>query len=493
MTGTEDAGRAARTAPAERGRTVVADRAVRRIAERAAAETDLAGRRVRVTHGTAAVRGDRAAFSLDVRLPYPAVLGESGERVRGRTVDRVAELSGLTVRGATVRVQSLSADRTTPLPSPAPEDAPPGGRARRPWSARRIPAALVALVAAGVCALLLYDVLSVHLAGRRPAGPRTDAVDWLATHGPGDTGVVAGGAVAAVLGAWLLCLALTPGLRGVLPMAPVPGRHVRRAVLDRTAAAELVRDAASAVPGVTHVRVRCGRRRVRLRARLAFGDRPTARAALRTTTDTTLTTLGLARPLKPRLTLRPTPHWHPPTTDGPPGAPASGSAGVEAVRGVAAPGGSASGDRSPWAKAPGREGTAPDASVSGPGAPVPSEATGDRAGSGSAGVEAVPGGSSPGDRAPSVKTAGREGTAPDASASGPGVPVPSEVTGDRAGSGSAGVEEVPGGSSPGDRAPSVKDQGRGAAAPKRPAPLGEDEPGAGEHPAQGHGTEENHS
>ncbi|MFI0831729.1 DUF6286 domain-containing Asp23/Gls24 family envelope stress response protein [Streptomyces sp. NPDC021140] len=401
MTGTEAAGRAARTAPAERGRTVVADRAVRRIAERAAAETDLGGRRVRVTHGTATVRGDRAEVSVDVRLPYPTVLGESGERVRGRTADRVAELSGLTVRAATVRVQSLSADRAAPLPSPAHEDGPPGGRAPRPWSARRTPAALVALAASGACALLLYDVLSVHLADRRPAGPRTDAVDWLATHGPGDTGVVAGGAVAAVLGAWLLCLALTPGRRGVLPMAPVPGRQGQRAVLDRTAAAELVRDAASAVPGVAHVRVRCGRRRVRLRARLAFGDRPTARTALRTTTDATLTTLGLPRRLEPRITLRPTPHWRPPgptapnppeTTGGPAGATGPGWAGVEAARGPAAPGRASAPDGPPSAKVPGP----------GERAPSPRDTTGAPA--------RVGGSGSDGGKAP-----GRGATAPDAS------------------------------------------------------------------------------
>ncbi|MYS53363.1 DEAD/DEAH box helicase, partial [Streptomyces sp. SID6013] len=92
----------------------VADRAVRRIAERAAAETDLAGRRARVTHGSAVVHGRRADVSVDVRLPYPAVLGEAGEKVRGRMADRVAELSGLTVREATVRVQSLSPDRAAP-------------------------------------------------------------------------------------------------------------------------------------------------------------------------------------------------------------------------------------------------------------------------------------------------------------------------------------------------------------------------------------------
>ncbi|MFI0575039.1 DUF6286 domain-containing Asp23/Gls24 family envelope stress response protein [Streptomyces tendae] len=350
MTGTPAVGGPARTAPAERGRTVVAERAVRRIAERAAAETDLAGRRARVTHGTATVQGRRADVSVDVRLPYPAVLTEAGERVRSRLSDRVAELSGLTVRAATVRVQSLSPDRAAPQQPPAHEDTPAGGRAaRRPWSPRRLPAALVALVAAAACAALLYDVLSVHLADRPPAGPRTGAVDWLAAHGPGDPVVVAAGAVAAAVGAWLLCLALTPGLRGVLPMSPVPGRHDQRAVLDRAAAAELVRDAASAVPGVTHVRVRCGRRRVRVRARLSFGDRPATRAALRTTAGATLTTLGLARPLKPRVTLRATPHWRPPGTPPTAGRPH-----------VATP---PPADRSPSAEVPGSGGTAPDRTV----------------------------------------------------------------------------------------------------------------------------------
>ncbi|MFD8064530.1 DUF6286 domain-containing Asp23/Gls24 family envelope stress response protein [Streptomyces parvulus] len=307
-------------APAERGRTVVADRAVRRIADRAAAEADLGGRRARVTDGTATVQGGRADVRVDVLLPYPAALGETGERVRGRMADRVAELSGLTVRTATVRVQALAADRAAP---PAPPDDPAGTvrGARRPWSSRRFPAALTALAAAAGCALLLYDVLAVHLAGRGPAGWRTRVVDWSASHGPGDTPVVAGGAVAAVLGAWLLWLALTPGLRGVLPMAPVPGSGPQRAVLERRAVAELVRDAVTAVPGVTDVRVRCGRRRVRVRARLGFGDRAATHGAVRAATATTLDTLGLARPLTSRAGLRPEPHWRAPGALQAPGAP----------------------------------------------------------------------------------------------------------------------------------------------------------------------------
>ncbi|WP_217244931.1 DUF6286 domain-containing Asp23/Gls24 family envelope stress response protein [Streptomyces sp. AC602_WCS936] len=299
------------TAPVDRGRTVVAERAVRRIAERSATEADLAGRRAQVAHGAATVHGRGAEVLVDVRLPYPASLGEAGERVRGRMADRVAELSGLTVRTATVRVQSLAAERAAPPPPPGDRERP-SGRARRPWSARRAPAALVSLAAAAGCAVLLTDLLSVHLAGRRPARWRTGAVDWLAAHGPGDGAVVAGGAVAAVLGAWLLWLALTPGLRGVLPMAPATGDTRQRAVLDRSAVAELLRDAAAAVPGVTDVRVRCGRRRVRLRARLGFGDRDTAHTAVRAATDTALSGLGLTRPLKPRVTLRTEPYWRPP-------------------------------------------------------------------------------------------------------------------------------------------------------------------------------------
>ncbi|MFE0207975.1 DUF6286 domain-containing Asp23/Gls24 family envelope stress response protein [Streptomyces sp. NPDC058985] len=333
-------------APAERGRTVVADRAVRRIAERAATEADLGGRRARVTHGTAAVHGRHADVRVDVRLPYPAALGETGERVRSRMADRVAELSGLTVRAATVRVQSLAADRTAPPPPPA-DGAGPSRRARRPWSARRVPAALAALVGTGVCALLLYDVLAVHAADRGPAAWRTDAVDWLATHGPGDTPVVAGGAVAAVLGVWLLWLALTPGLRGVLPMAPVPASGPQRAVLERPAVAELLRDAVTAVPGVTDVRVRCGRRRVRVRARLGFGDRTATHTAVRDATATALDGLGLTRPLKPRVTLRPEPHWRKPEATPPaqPGSPAG--EGPESRPGDGAPPRPRAGDERP--------------------------------------------------------------------------------------------------------------------------------------------------
>ncbi|MFD5288582.1 DUF6286 domain-containing Asp23/Gls24 family envelope stress response protein [Streptomyces rochei] len=304
-------GGSARTVPADRGRTVVAERAVRRIAERAAGEADLVGRHAQVAHGTAAVDGRRADVRVDVRLPYPARLGEAGERVRGRMAERVAELSGLTVRSASVRVQSLAPDRAAPS-APSVDRDRPSGRARRPWSARRVPAALVAVAAAAGCGVLLGDLLAVHLAGRRPAPWRTGVVDWPAAHGPGDGTVVAVGAVAAVLGAWLLWLALTPGLRGVLPMSPVPGHPRQRAVLDRSAVAEFVRDAAAAVPGVTDVRVRCGRRRVRLRARLGFGDRRAAHDAVRAATDTTLTALGLSRPLKLTVALRTEPHWRPP-------------------------------------------------------------------------------------------------------------------------------------------------------------------------------------
>lgn len=309
------------TAPAERGTTTVADRAVRRIAERAAGEALLPGD-VRVTHGSVSVQGRRARVAVDVALPYPAALDEAGSRIQRRVTDRTAELTGLTVPEARVRIRDLPARPAAPTTGDAaghpPQDgaatvAAPAGNTpglrtpHRTWAQRRIPVALLGLAAAAACALLLYDVVQVHAAHHAPARWRTGLVDWLAGHGPGDTAVTAGGAVAAVAGLWLLLLALSPGARKLLPMVP-PGRDLR-AALERAAVAVLVRDAVAAVPGVTRVRTRVGRHRVTVRARLGFGDRDTARREVKEAAACTLTGCGLARPLRLRTTVTPEPHW----------------------------------------------------------------------------------------------------------------------------------------------------------------------------------------
>ncbi|MWA09228.1 DUF6286 domain-containing Asp23/Gls24 family envelope stress response protein [Streptomyces sp. BA2] len=297
------------TPAAERGVTTVADRAVRRIAERAATEA-LAPGAVEVEGGSAAVRGRRARVGVTVTLPYPAVLDEAGESVRSHVAERTARLTGLTVPSARIRVRGLSrglprdqlsAGRLAPQVA-ATEAA--GIRAHRPWSQRRLPVGVLTLLAAGACGVLLYDVVSVHAAGRAPARWRVDAMEWLATHGPDSgtaTGVLAALGVFA-LGVWLLVLAVTPGRRSVLPMRPpLPGV---RAVLDRRAVAVLLRDAVAGVPGIGQVRVKVGRRTARVRAGLEFGEREGARRAVAEAAEAAAAELGLAGPLRLRVRLR---------------------------------------------------------------------------------------------------------------------------------------------------------------------------------------------
>ncbi|MFE2378723.1 DUF6286 domain-containing Asp23/Gls24 family envelope stress response protein [Streptomyces sp. NPDC059398] len=302
------------TAPAERGTLTVADRAVRRIAERAAGEALPPGD-ARVTRGSVTVQGRRAQVAVDVALPYPAPLDDAGSRIQRRVTDRTAALTGLAVPDARIHIRALPA-RTTVTSEPGdaaghqphlPNRPHHSHRPHRPWAERRIPAALLGLTAAAGCGLLLYDVVQVHAAHRAPARWRTGLLDQLAGHGPGDTVVTAVGAVAAVAGLWLLLLALTPGARRVLPMTPLsPELH---AVLERRAVAVLVRDAVAAVPGITRVRTRVGRRRVTVRARLGFGDRATARREVTEAVTGTLTRCGLARPLRPHTRVTPAPHW----------------------------------------------------------------------------------------------------------------------------------------------------------------------------------------
>ncbi|MEU8958434.1 DUF6286 domain-containing protein [Streptomyces sp. NPDC048518] len=313
------------TPAGERGSTTVADRAVRRIAEQAATEA-LAPDEVRATRSAASVRGRRARVAVTVTLPYPEVLDDAGERVRSHVADRTHRLTGLAVPSPRIRVGGLrvrGAQDAEPVPGgraveavEAAEDglgAGAGGRrVRRPWGQRRLPVGALALLAALVCGVLLYDVLAVHAAGRAPARWRVDLLRWLTTHGPDSSawpGLVAALAVL-VLGVWLLVLAVTPGLRGRLPMRePVPEL---RATLDRRAAAALVRDAVSELPGVGRVRVSVGRRVVRVRAGLTFGQLDVARRAVRDVVERTVASWGTARQPRLRVRVAPEPVWRDP-------------------------------------------------------------------------------------------------------------------------------------------------------------------------------------
>ncbi|MEV2209964.1 DUF6286 domain-containing protein [Streptomyces sp. NPDC050997] len=176
--------------------------------------------------------------------------------------------------------------------------------AHRFWSARRIPAALVALLSAAAIGLLLYDVVSVRAGGPAMRWRRRLAEE-LATRPLDDIWVIVGAAVAMALGLWLFLLAVTPGLRRLLPMRQptgIPGTGEIRAGLDRRAAALVLRDRAMQVPGVQSAQVTVGRRKVKARARAHFRDLQEVRADLDTTLGEGVSSLRLAR--QPTLAVR---------------------------------------------------------------------------------------------------------------------------------------------------------------------------------------------
>ncbi|MFG2887932.1 DUF6286 domain-containing protein [Streptomyces sp. NPDC048248] len=183
------------------------------------------------------------------------------------------------------------------------QNAPTNERHRRPWSARRVPACLAAsliLLAAGA---LLFEAIWIRT-GHGATAWWTTLTDELATRPLDNLWILAGAALAAALGLWLIILALTPGLRSQLPLrAPSDGYGRMRIVLDRKGAALLLRDAALRVPGVSTARVRVRRRRVSVLAGVRFRDTGEVKDEL---TDTIRREehdrLALARP--PRLVLR---------------------------------------------------------------------------------------------------------------------------------------------------------------------------------------------
>lgn len=172
---------------------------------------------------------------------------------------------------------------------------------RRLWSARRIPAALTALAVMAGAAVLLFDIAAVR-AGRNAAAWRTGLAHELAARPLDDTWILAGAALTAALGLWLIILALTPGLRHQLPLNAPAGQNPVHAVLDRDAAALQLRDAAMRVPGVSRARVRVRRHRIKARADVRFRDLAQVKDELTAALHEQRDSLALARP--PRLIIR---------------------------------------------------------------------------------------------------------------------------------------------------------------------------------------------
>ncbi|WP_395572699.1 DUF6286 domain-containing protein [Streptomyces sp. BK79] len=183
--------------------------------------------------------------------------------------------------------------------SPPPGSATEAGPARRFWSARRVPAGIVALLLLLVAGAFLYDVVAVRT-GRSALGWRRDLARQLAERPLDDTWVLVGAGVAAALGLWLIALALTPGLRKALPMRRT--HPDVRAGLHRDAAAGVLRDRAVEVAGVQAARVRARRRKIRVRALSHFRELDDVRTDLEGVLDDAVRGLGLARP--PAVSLR---------------------------------------------------------------------------------------------------------------------------------------------------------------------------------------------
>ncbi|WP_210575592.1 DUF6286 domain-containing protein [Streptomyces sp. GESEQ-4] len=171
---------------------------------------------------------------------------------------------------------------------------PVGGESGgRFWSARRVPATLVALLLLLTAGAFLYDIAAVR-ADRPAMAWRRELATQLAERPLDDIWVLVGAGIAAALGLWLILLAATPGLRAVLPMRRT--HPDVRAGLHRDAAALVLRDRAMEVSGVQSVRVRMGRARADVRAISHFRELDDVRADLDTALADAIKGLGLARP-----------------------------------------------------------------------------------------------------------------------------------------------------------------------------------------------------
>lgn len=172
------------------------------------------------------------------------------------------------------------------------------GRAGRFWSARRVPAAVVALIVLVASGFLLYDVVSVR-AGQPGAHWRRWLAHKLSTVHLDNTWVLASTAAITAIGLWLLVTAVTPGLRHLLPMRRPCGDI--RAGLERSAAALILRDRAMEISGIQSAKLSVGRRRVKAHAVSHFRDLDDVREELHSTLDHELRRLALAH--QPKLSV----------------------------------------------------------------------------------------------------------------------------------------------------------------------------------------------
>ncbi|MFP8887187.1 DUF6286 domain-containing protein [Streptomyces mangrovi] len=167
-----------------------------------------------------------------------------------------------------------------------------------------MPAAIVALVLAVAAAVLLYEAVAASI-DKAPSAWRREITADLAARPLDDPWAIAGAALAVLLGLWLVVLAVTPGLRGLLPMRGGSSDGIRvRAGLERSAAEAVLHDRLLDVPGVRSVRVDTGRHRVRVRARAHFRPLEEVRGDLDRVLQEGVRQLGLARRMRRSVRVR---------------------------------------------------------------------------------------------------------------------------------------------------------------------------------------------
>ncbi|MGC0415003.1 DUF6286 domain-containing protein [Embleya sp. AB8] len=143
-----------------------------------------------------------------------------------------------------------------------------GAKVRRAWATRGLPAGLVALLAVGLAGTALYIGATAKI-DRAPRWSR-DLLERAQTHVWRDDWTIAAGLIAAVLGLWLIVLAVTPGRRNLLRLRS-PG-DAMTVYMTRRTAASFLRHTALASSGVLDARVRMGRRKAVLRVDYHFRD-----------------------------------------------------------------------------------------------------------------------------------------------------------------------------------------------------------------------------
>ncbi|MFJ6622417.1 DUF6286 domain-containing protein, partial [Kitasatospora sp. NPDC091335] len=146
--------------------------------------------------------------------------------------------------------------------------------------------ATAVLVVAGA---LLYDVVAVRV-GQPARRWRAQIADELATRHLDDLWVLVGAGAATLLGGWLLWLAVAPGLRRWLVLRPYGGTT---AAIDRTGVGHLLTDRAAGLDGIDRLRIRVGRRRIRIS--LAGAAEP---ALVQRQLRDELGRVGLGRPMR---------------------------------------------------------------------------------------------------------------------------------------------------------------------------------------------------